>query len=156
FLYLAEPMAVEYRRGNQLLHGMIQPQLCERTDRFNNTLRFGEMGVDQFIPPTVGGFTANSPAQAAGLQVGDRLIEIDGKPVGYFSHIPELIGDRAGQSLAVKFERDGKHLETTVVPAVDKTVDCTGKAHTIGRLRIRPVSIAEVRHLGLIGAMDAG
>jgi regulator of sigma E protease len=156
FLYLAKPMAVEYRRGDQLLHGFLQPQFCERVDRYNNTLRFGELGVDQFIRPTVGGFTKDSPAEAAGLKEGDRLLEIDGKPVEYFSRIPELIGNRAGQPVNVKFERGGEQLDTTVVPAVDKATDCTGKDHTIGRLRIKPVNATEVRHLGLLGAVNAG
>ena len=77
FLYWAKPMAVEYRRGNQLLNAEIVPQFCERTDRYNNTLRFGELGMDQLVRPVVGGFTANSPAEAAGLKVGDLLLEID-------------------------------------------------------------------------------
>ena len=51
-------MAVEYRRGNELLHGEIQPLYCERTDRYNNTLRYGDLGMDQSIRPVVGGFTA--------------------------------------------------------------------------------------------------
>ena len=42
----------------------------------------------------VGGFTPNSPAEAAGLKVGDLLLKIDGKPVDHFTRIPELIGDR--------------------------------------------------------------
>jgi regulator of sigma E protease len=156
FLYLAKPMAVDYRRGDQVLHGFIQPQFCERVDRYNNTLRFGELGMDQFIRPSVGGFTKDSPAEAAGLKVGDRLLQIDGKPVEFFSRIPELIGNRAGQPVEVKFERDGQQQEATVVPAVDKAADCSGKEHTIGRLRIKPVNVTEVRHLGPIGAMDAG
>ena len=156
FLYLAKPMEVDYRRGDQLRHALIQPQFCERVDRYNNTLRFGELGVDQFIPPAVGGFVKDSPAEAAGLRVGDRLLAIDGKPVEYFSRIPELIGNRAGQPVEVKFERGGQQLDTTVVPAVDKATDCTGKEHTVGRLRIKPVNVTVVRHLGLFGAINAG
>jgi regulator of sigma E protease len=156
FLNLARPMAVEYRRGNELLHGFIQPQFCERVDRYNNTLRFGDLGVDQFIRPAVGGFIANSPAEAAGLKVGDRLLAIDGKPVEYFSRIPELIGNRAGQPVDVKFERGGERLDATVVPAIDKATDCSGKEYTVGRLRMRPVNATEVRHHGLLSAMDAG
>ena len=90
-------MAVEYRRGDPLMNGEIAPQFCERTDRYHNTLRYGELGIDQLIRPVVGGFTPNSPAEAAGLKVGDLLLEIDGKPVDHFSRIPELIGNRAGQ-----------------------------------------------------------
>ena len=82
--------------------------------------------------------------------------EIDGKPVDYFSRIPELIGDRAGQPVTIKYDRDGKRDETTVVPIADKAVDCAGKEYTIGRLRIRPASVTEFRNHGLLGAMGAG
>jgi len=156
FLYWTKPMAVEYRRGNQLLHGEIQPQFCERTDRYNNTFRFGELGMDQLVRPVVGGFTQNSPAEAAGLKVGDVLLEIDGKPVDYFSRIPELIGNRAGQPVTVKYDRDGARGETTVVPIADKAVDCAGKEHMVGRLRVRPAGVTEYRSHGVLGAMGAG
>jgi regulator of sigma E protease len=156
FLYWTHPMPVEYRRGNQLLYGEIQPQYCERTDRYNNTLRYGNLGIDQFIRPVVGGFTANSPAEAAGLKVGDLLVAIDGKPVEYFSRIPELIGSRGGQPVTVKYERDGQFGETTVVPIVDKVVDCAGKEQVVGRLRVRPPAVTELRDHGVIGAMGAG
>jgi regulator of sigma E protease len=156
FLYLSKPMAVDYRRGGQLFHGEIQPQFCERTDKYNNTVRMGELGLDQLVRPVVGGFTANSPAEAAGLKVGDLLVEIDGRPVEYFSRIPELIGNRGGQPVTVKYDRDGKRAETTVVPTVDKAVDCSGKEHTIGRLRVRPANVTELRNHGVVGAMGAG
>jgi regulator of sigma E protease len=156
FLYWTKPMAVDYRRGNQLLHGEIQPQFCERTDKYNNTFRFGELGMDQLVRPVVGGFTQNSPAEAAGLKVGDVLLEIDGKPVDYFSRIPELIGNRAGQPLTVKYDRDGARGETTVVPIADKAVDCAGKEHMVGRLRVRPAGVTEYRSHGVLGAMGAG
>src|SRR6267154_1286701 len=108
FLYLAQPMAVDYRRGDAMLRGEIVPQFCERTDKFGNKMRYGELGLDQLIRAVIGGFTANSPAEAAGLKVGDLLLEIGGKAVDYFSHIPELIGSRAGQPVAVTYDRDGK------------------------------------------------
>src|SRR5260370_2642262 len=40
FLYLARPMAVEYRRGDTMMRGEIIPQLCERTDKYHNTMRY--------------------------------------------------------------------------------------------------------------------
>ena len=156
FLYWAKPMAVEYRRGDKLMQGEIVPQFCERTDRFHNTLRYGELGIDQLIRPVVGGFTANSPAEAAGLKVGDLLLDIDGKPVDYFSRIPELIGDRAGKPVVIKYDRDGRRYDTTVVPEADQITDCSGKEHKIGRLRIRPANVTEFRSHDVFGAMGAG
>lgn len=156
FLYWAKPMAVEYRRDGKLLQGEIVPQFCMRTDRYGNTLRYGELGLDQLVRPVVGGFTANSPGQAAGLKVGDLLLEIDGKSVDYFSRIPELIGTRAGQPLVVKYDREGQRHETTVVPEADQMTDCVGKEHMIGRLRIRPANVTEFRNHDVFGAMGAG
>ena len=155
-LYLAKPMSIEYRRGKELLQGEIVPQFCERTDRYNNTLRYGDLGMDQLIRPVVGSFTANSPAEAAGLKAGDLLLAIDGKPVDYFSRIPELIGSRGGQPVTVTYERDGQRRDLTVVPIADKTQDCAGKEQAVGRLRIRPAAITEYRHEGLVGSMGAG
>lgn len=155
-LYWAKPMDVEYRRGDAVLHTELQPQFCERTDKFGNSMRFGELGIDQLVRPVVGGFLEQSPAQAGGLKVGDRLTKIDGQPLEYFSRIPELIGDRAGQPLSVEYERHGDVFKTTVTPIADKVVDCDGKTHTIGRLRIRPANVTDFRSHNIFGAMGAG
>ncbi len=155
-LYWAKPMQVEYRRSGKIMSAVINSQYCERTDRYNNTMRYGELGIDQLIRPVVGGFIAGSPAEAAGLKVGDLLLEIDGKPVDHFARIPELIGTRAGQPLTVKYDREGQRFETIVTPEKDKITDCAGKEHDIGRLRIRPAGITEFRSHGVIGAMGAG
>ena len=156
FLYLAKPMTVEYRRGDTMMRGEIVPQFCERTDKYHNTMRYGEFGLDQLIRPVVGGFTPNSPGEAAGLKVGDLLLEIDGKPVDHFSRIPELIGNSAGHPVTVKYDRDGRRYQTTVVPEPDQVTDCTGKEKTVGRLRIRPAGVTEFRSHDVMGAMFAG
>jgi len=156
FLYLARPMAVVYRRGDKELTSEIAPQFCERTDKYNNTMRYGELGIDQMIRPVVGGFVANSPAEAAGLKVGDVLLDIDGQPVDHFTHIPELIGNRAGQPVTIKYDRGGRRYITTVVPEADKVTDCAGKEKVVGRLRIRPAGVTEFRQHDILGAMLAG
>ena len=156
FLNLAAPMAVEFQRNGAPMTARIVPQFCERTDKYQNTMRYGELGIDPLIRPVVGGFVPNSPAEAAGLKVGDVLQKIDGQPVQHFTHIPELIGARAGQPVTITFDRGGKDLEATVVPEPDKVTDCTGKEKTVGRLRIRPASVTEFRNHDILGAMGAG
>ncbi|HYD06248.1 MAG TPA: RIP metalloprotease RseP [Reyranella sp.] len=156
FLNLVRPMTIEYRRNGQLLTSQIAPQFCERTDKYKNTMRTGEMGVDPLIRPVVGGFVPNSPAEAAGLKVGDVLEKIDGQPVRHFTHIPELIGDRAGQPVTLTYNRSGKDFETTLVPEADKVTDCNGNEKTVGRLRIKPAAVTEFRSHDILGAMGAG
>ncbi|MCB1183695.1 RIP metalloprotease RseP [bacterium] len=80
----------------------------------------------QTIPFTrLGEVTAGSPAAEAGLQVGDRLLMVDGQPVEIWSEVinglvPEA-NVAAGQTPPVRvvYERDGMQGETTVAPRFD-------------------------------------
>jgi regulator of sigma E protease len=156
FLYWAKPLPIEYRRGDALMRGEITPQFCERTDRHGNTMRFGELGMNELIRPVVGGFTDKSPAQAAGLKVGDLLLSVDGKPIDHFSRIPELIGDKAGQPVTLTYDRDGQRHDATIVPEADQVAGCNGQTKSIGRMGIRPANVTEFRQHDIGGAVLAG
>jgi regulator of sigma E protease len=156
FLDLAQPMEVDYLRQGKLAHSRIIPQFCERTDKYGNKMRFGELGLDQMIRPVVGGFTPDSPAEAAGLKVGDRLETIGGQKVDHFTRIPELIGNSAGHPVKVTFDRDGQVHEAMVTPEADKVLDCNGGEKMVGRLRIKPANVTEFRSHDIGGAVLAG
>ena len=49
----------------------------------------------------------------AGLQVGDRIISVDGIPVSGFDQTVDLIQARPGQTVTIGYERDGQTFETT-------------------------------------------
>jgi serine protease Do len=67
---------------------------------------------------TVSAVTAGSPAEQAGLKVGDTIVSVDGKPV---KNGDELVSDIAsrkpGSKVPVGFVRNGKKQETTVTVA---------------------------------------
>jgi regulator of sigma E protease len=69
--------------------------------------------------PIAGGFQDNSPAQAAGMQVGDKFLSVQGLPVTTAQELRELIGKRAGMPTEVKMMRAGKIVTLTVTPHVD-------------------------------------
>ncbi|MFQ5789774.1 MAG: PDZ domain-containing protein, partial [Acidobacteriota bacterium] len=57
----------------------------------------------------------DSPAARAGLQAGDVIVELDGQPVESSSQLVHLVADVSpGQSVVVKFYRDGKLQSTRV------------------------------------------
>src|SRR5216110_1462176 len=60
----------------------------------------------------IGYVLPDSPAQKVGLQPGDKILSVDGKPVSRFSGMNDsivwdIVGSE-GDKIAVKFERDGK------------------------------------------------
>ena len=60
----------------------------------------------------IGYVTPDSPAQKVGLQPGDRILSIDGKPVRRFMGMNDSVSwdvvRSEGKKIAVKFQRDGK------------------------------------------------
>ncbi|MBN2340443.1 MAG: site-2 protease family protein [Deltaproteobacteria bacterium] len=77
---------------------------------------FLALGQKELPPAEVGMIIENSPAQAAGLQSGDKIIAIDGSPVYSFNHMVDLIQDRPGEKLTLSVDRSGKIIQTDIVP----------------------------------------
>ncbi len=71
----------------------------------------------RFTSPVVGGVLPGSPAEEAGLRVGDRIVSIDGSIVNGFSDIRQdvALADE-GEPLAFEIVRDGRKLTLDVVP----------------------------------------
>ena len=73
----------------------------------------------------VGYVDKDSPAEKAGLQVGDKILEVDGKPVTKFGGMGESVTWRVvrseGATIALKVKRGDKTIELSAVPIKEKT-----------------------------------
>lgn len=59
------------------------------------------------------------PANIAGFETGDRIVEIDGHPVESFKDIEQYITPAAGEGLDVVVERQSGYVSLTVTPGLD-------------------------------------
>ena len=89
----------------------------------------------------IGGFEQNSVAEAAGLQIGDRVISVDDKEVPTWKNFFIAVATRANRPVRLTIERDGKRIERQVTPAAIDRFE-TG---AIGVLPVTHPQIAEVR-----------
>ncbi len=83
-----------------------------------NTLKLGEpRGVE------VGKVTENSPAQTAGIQVGDVLLAYNSEEILSPEQLGRLVRETpAGRKVKLEYWRDGKAKSTIIVPAADNTL----------------------------------
>ena len=86
----------------------------------------------------VGSATEGSAGQAAGIQPGDRIVSLDGKPVATWEEYYMEILPKADRQVSVMIDRGGRSLVMQVVP---KSV---GK-YSLGDLGLLPVMHPEVR-----------
>ncbi|HST31072.1 MAG TPA: RIP metalloprotease RseP [Chthoniobacterales bacterium] len=69
---------------------------------------------------TIGYIMPESPATKVGLQAGDKILEVDGKPVTRFLGMNDSVSwavvRSEGETIPIKFERDGKSETVQVEP----------------------------------------
>src|SRR4026208_1626994 len=88
----------------------------------------------------IGYVLPDSPAQKVGLQPGDKILSVDGKPVRRFMGMSDSVSwdvvRSEGEKIAVKFERDGKVQTVWVQPYKAETRGGGGQRD--GKLLIYP------------------
>ncbi|MCB2067673.1 MAG: RIP metalloprotease RseP [Erythrobacter sp.] len=95
-------------------------------------------------------FTEQSPAQAAGMQVGDRIVAIDGDATPSFNEVRRAIVLYPDEELQISIERDGERMTIPVTTLSVEEPDAFGNVSRIGvigvqgsEIRMEPVGPGE-------------
>jgi regulator of sigma E protease len=89
----------------------------------------------------VGDLQKGGPAQEAGLEPGDRVLSIDGRPVDTWKEMASIIQKHGPKAIELTIQRHGQTLDKTLTPEVQEDVNVFGE--TVRKTRI-----------GVIAAMD--
>ena len=79
---------------------------------------------------------ANSAAAAAGFQVGDIVVDIDGNAIGSFSDMQRIVSIHAGDQLNFTVKRGESTVKLLGTPELREVKDPFGNAHRLGVLGI--------------------
>ena len=85
------------------------------------TLVFATFGRPVW-PAVVGRVADGSPA-AAGLETGDIVVEVDGRPVTYWEDLERTLGESGGRPLSVRVKRGNVEQTVTITPRRKTTTD---------------------------------
>jgi regulator of sigma E protease len=113
------------------------------------TIMLGTLG-EQVLPARVGELEQGSAAQAAGLQPGDYVREINGRPIRSFMDLRAHVITGSGTPLKLKIERDKQFFETVMTPRPAQDPHPLGGTVNVVRLGIKPVQdmsqVVQVTH----------
>ncbi len=99
--------------------------------------RGAQVPVFEQQPVVIGAFADNSVGAKSGLQLGDRIVAVDGKPVDTWDQFSLAIVPKAKREVALSVVRGGKAQQITVVP------DSQGK-YEMGDIGVQPLVHPEV------------
>jgi regulator of sigma E protease len=77
-----------------------------------------------------------SAAAAAGFQVGDVVLAIDGRAIDSFADMQRIVSASAGRTLEITVDRGGARVALKATPALREIKDNFGNVHRIGVLGI--------------------
>ncbi|MCL4684946.1 RIP metalloprotease RseP [Myxococcota bacterium] len=100
--------------------------------------------------PVIGTVEPSSPAERAGLAVGDRIVAIAGQPIRWWTDFEETVRTRAGTSATLRIDRDGEPLELEVPIEARAGLDAYGSETQVGF-----VGVGHSRLAAVIGVPDA-
>lgn len=70
-----------------------------------------QVNITQVVP--------DSPAETAGLQVGDTIIAVNGQPIDDINQVTEITQENLGEEIALTVRRDDGERTVSLVPRVD-------------------------------------
>lgn len=83
------------------------------------------------ITPVLDSITPDSPAAMAGLQVGDKIINVDNHMIVSYQEIGLYINQKKGDDVKIKYRRDGKVNTVVITPELTEDgryiIGITGK-----------------------------
>ncbi len=119
-----------------------------------STYALGDLGVAA-LPAQVAAVQPGSPAEAAGLQQGDIIRQVDDGVIYSFRQVVDRIGAKAGEPVRLRVERDGEPYEVTIVPEA-VALDRSGNVVEMDAETGRPVDPDAVvtQTIGRIGVVN--
>lgn len=89
-----------------------------------------------YTEPVIAMVQEESAAATAGLQVGDRVLEVDGKKIESFEDLAIQIKMNPGVTFNYTIERDGQTQNLAVTPAEKVMTDVFGNENKMGQLGV--------------------
>jgi len=93
----------------------------------------------QTLGLVTGTIRPESPALAAGLENGDKIVKIDGKEVKYWGQLQKIVHASPGKSLDFQIQRGSSLLNFAITPVSEETTDLFGDKKTVGLIGITPL-----------------
>ena len=88
------------------------------------------------LAPTVETVVTGSPAEAAKVKGGDKIIQIGDKRINTWNEMTEIVKRSPGKPLSVVVERDGRPETLTITPGSRKETQSDGTEIEVGQIGI--------------------
>lgn len=112
--------------------------------------------LQPFRTPVVGEVLPDRPAARAGIQRGDTIVAVNGKPVDQWYDLLQLLQSNTGESISVTVARTGERRTLQLRPYIDSMPGADGKSRPVGRIGVAVAAGLISERLNLVQAIAEG
>nr|HEX4318399.1 site-2 protease family protein [Kofleriaceae bacterium] len=98
----------------------------------------------------IGDVLDGGAAQRAGIEPGDKIVEIDGRAIRYWEELENSVRGSPGKEIHLDIQRAGKHFERYLTPIEDTVRYRDGRVSVQGR-----VGVTHAPFVPVVGILDA-
>jgi regulator of sigma E protease len=113
-------------------------------------------GVAEQVPGStyVGSIVEGMPAERAGLEPGDKIITIEGKPVHTWDEMTKIIRGAAERPITIEWLRHDSLFTAELTPVLVK-IDEMGQTLEVGQIGVGSQGEIRLRRVGILGAVGS-
>jgi regulator of sigma E protease len=158
------PLVVTIHRNGEAFELSLQPKQASAKNIFGDDVTYFDLGIKGYaeLRAMVDEVMEGMPAAEAGLQAGDRIVAIDGRPVDNWEDMLNRVTESEGRPMVFTVMRGDRTYDMEISPAETEEKDILGVKQSVYRIGIRRAGIdipegdrVTVR-LGLIGSLGQG
>lgn len=116
------------REGKEIIRTVV-PNIISKPNFVGRYRKARDLGINNFpnLPNIIGGLEKGYPAQEAGLEIGDRIVEIDSQEITDWTSLQKAIAGSTRDQISIKIVRNEHELGKSIVPRIVMQKDETGK-----------------------------
>ena len=110
----------------------------------------------EYLIPEVGAVAENSPAVAAGIQTGDLVLDVGGKPLERWDQLVDAVMESQGAAMPLTIRRDGEIIHITAKPRPYERKTLFGEVKTSWAIGLAPSGAKAAVRFGFFEAAAQG
>lgn len=112
---------------------------------------------NSYVPAVVDSVVVGAPAALAGMEGGDRIVAIDGKPIRSWDQVLDVVAPVTSGTITFELERAGVRLSKVITPQLAEIDDpVTGAKKKVARVGMKVRDSIAHEDVGLTEAMSNG
>jgi regulator of sigma E protease len=148
-------LTLSVARDDRRFDVRLAPKTIKTRDLFGQEIEAWDLGLHPLVSTRIGQVLPGHVAQQAGLRSGDRILALNGTPVGEWEQLAKGIHGSPGRPVRLTVERAGKPFDVEVTPRRTKQQGQTGEEE-IGLIGIGPAPDSQYRRLNPLAALVSG